>query len=374
MAAVEDSLLAAERARVVERRGQGRRRKWIATAAASYAVDGAFLALLALAGALPAWLPWAFLAGAVLLNGAAYALTASDWNLRLRDPSLVLPQSLCGILLQAGVVFAAPQIAFPWLANLVTVLAFATIWISLAASSVLWGLCAALSAALFYGLAGRLGVPQGDVLQVTLAWLFFCVMLGRLVFLSAYSGWMRNRLDESRRKLAQTMEHVRELASHDDLTKVLNRRSILARLEQERAGAGRTGLPFCVALLDLDHFKAINDTHGHAAGDAVLQAFACTVHATMRATDIFGRYGGEEFLIVLTDTGLDGARLALERIRGAIAAARELSAALPGRQVTVSGGLAAWKPGEEASQLLARADAALYRAKANGRDRVETAP
>lgn len=372
MAAVDEVLVAAERARVVERRGQGRRRTWIGSAAASYAVDGVFLALLAYADAVPGWVAGGFFAGAALLNGTVYALTAADWNLRLRDPSMVVPQSALGIALQAAVVFVVPQIAFPWLVNLVTVLAFATIWISLAASAVLWGLCAALSGALFYGYAGRLGIPDESTAQATLAWLFFCVILGRLVFLSAYSGWMRNRLDESRRKLALTMEQVRELASHDELTKVLNRRSILERLEQERAGAARAGVPFCVALFDLDHFKAINDQHGHGAGDQVLREFVRTVHATMRETDIFGRYGGEEFLMILTDTTLDGGRLASERVCLAVAAADHGSIA-PGVPVTVSVGVAAWQAGEETSHLLGRADAALYRAKANGRNRVESA-
>lgn len=370
MAAVEERLLAAERARGVERRGQRRRRLWVAAAAASYAVDGVFLGLLALAGAAPMWLAGAFLAGATLINSVAYGVIATGWNLRLRDPSLTLPLSLCGILLQSAVVLVAPQMAFPWLANLVTVLAFASIWLPLGASLVAWGLCAAVSGALLYGYAGRLGIALDGTLQVTLSWLFFCVILGRLVFLSAYSGWMRNRLHESRSRLAVSIEQVRELASHDELTKTLNRRSIVGRLEQERASAARTGQPLCVALLDLDHFKSINDSHGHAAGDQVLQAFTATLRATMRESDVLGRYGGEEFLMVMTDTRLEEAMLASERICQAIAAT-DFTWLAPQLQVTVSLGLAAWKRGEDSGQLLARADAALYRAKAKGRNRVE---
>jgi diguanylate cyclase (GGDEF)-like protein len=272
------------------------------------------------------------------------------------------------------VVFVAPQIAFPWLVNLVTVLAFATIWISLRASLCLWALCAASSGAIFYayGLDGRLGMPLGGPLQVGLAWLFFSVILGRLVFLGAQSAWMRNRLHESRSKLAVSMEHARELASHDELTQALNRRAIMARLEEERASAGRTAQAFCVALLDLDHFKAVNDTHGHRAGDEVLQAFVKSVRATMRETDILGRYGGEEFLMILTDTALDGAPRALERVRAAVETA-DYGRIAAGLTLTVSIGVAGWQRGEDTASLLGRADSALYRAKANGRNRVEIA-
>ncbi|HWA36580.1 MAG TPA: GGDEF domain-containing protein [Burkholderiales bacterium] len=370
MAAAEESLLGAERARNVERRGQRRRRLWIAATAASYGLDGAFLVLFALAGAAPLWVAGAYLGGAALMSGVTYGVMAADWNLRLRDPSLVLPQSVCGILLQAAVALAAPQMAFPWLANLVTVLAFSTIWLSLRRSLALWALCAGLAGALFYGAAGRLGVPLEGPWQTLLSWLFFSVILGRFVFLSAYSAWMRSRLLESRSRLAATMAQVRELASHDELTKVFNRRSIVARLEEERASAMRSGQPFCVALLDLDHFKAVNDTHGHRAGDEALQAFVQTVRATMRETDILGRYGGEEFLMILTDTTLEGGPGATERVCRAVEAAGYGRIA-PGLALTVSIGLVAWKPGEDTVSLLGRADAALYRAKANGRNRVE---
>jgi diguanylate cyclase (GGDEF)-like protein len=370
MAAAEESLIAAERARNVERRGQRRRRLWIAAAAASYALDGAFLLLFALAGAAPLWVAGAYLGGAALLNGATYGAMAADWNLRLRDPSMVLPQGVCGVVLQAGVALAAPQMAFPWLANLLTVLAFSTIWLSLGRSLALWALCAGLAGALFFGAAGRLGVPLEGPWQTALSWLFFSVILGRFVFLSAYSAGMRSRLLESRSRLAASIDQVRELASHDELTKVFNRRSIVARLEEERASAMRTGQPLCVALLDLDHFKAVNDTHGHRAGDETLQAFVKTVRATMRETDILGRYGGEEFLMILTDTALDGMPGAAERVCRAVEAAGYGSIA-PGLTLTVSIGVAAWNPGEDTVALLGRADAALYRAKANGRNRVE---
>ena len=372
MTAVEDRLVTAGRAGRVERRGQQRRRVWIAAAAGSYLLDMLFLAALAYSGAAPGRIAVAFALGAALTCAGFYAVTALDWNLRRRDPSLILPQAVCGVALHTAVVFAVPGIAFPWLLNLVTVLAFATIWLSFAASLAMWAACVGLSGLLFYAYSDRIGVPLAGSGQVAIVWLLFSVVLGRFVFLSVYSASMRNRLHESRRKLAESMDQVRELVSHDELTKALNRRSLMARLEQEKSAAARTGLPFSVALLDLDEFKTINDNHGHAAGDEVLKAFVRTVHATMRDTDIFGRYGGEEFLMICTDTGLEGARTAAERVRRAVAAA-DWARVAPGCAVSASIGVAAWKPGEQIDQLLRRADGALYEAKRNGRNRVEIA-
>jgi diguanylate cyclase (GGDEF)-like protein len=121
--------------------------------------------------------------------------------------------------------------------------------------------------------------------------------------------------------------------------------------------------------MDLDHFKAINDGHGHAVGDEVLRTYAAAVQAVMRDTDIFGRYGGEEFLLILTATAPAGASVALERI-GAALAACDWQAIAPGLAVTQSVGVAGYRPGESVEQLLKRADDALYEAKGAGRDRV----
>jgi diguanylate cyclase (GGDEF)-like protein len=127
-----------------------------------------------------------------------------------------------------------------------------------------------------------------------------------------------------------------------------------------------------VALFDLDHFKSVNDRYGHATGDEVLKAFAHTVHATMRDTDIFGRHGGEEFMMILPETDIAGACLAIERVRAAVAQA-DWKALGPELSVTVSAGVATWKRAEQVTQVIARADEALYEAKHRGRDRVQSA-
>jgi diguanylate cyclase (GGDEF)-like protein len=143
----------------------------------------------------------------------------------------------------------------------------------------------------------------------------------------------------------------------------------MASLDRERARAERSGVPFAIGMMDLDHFKAVNDAHGHGVGDEVLRGFAATVHATMRVTDVFGRYGGEEFLIVLVGTELPAALEALERIRIALQA-RDWGGVAPGLAQTVSAGVASFRKGETVEDLLHRADQALYEAKRAGRNRV----
>jgi diguanylate cyclase (GGDEF)-like protein len=143
-------------------------------------------------------------------------------------------------------------------------------------------------------------------------------------------------------------------------------------LDEEIARAHRNQTPFSVALIDLDWFKRINDTYGHPTGDEVLRTFAITVFANVRPIDKFGRYGGEEFLLLLPDTSDEGAARILDRLRSIIADL-DWSAFSPGMQVTISAGVATLKPNETPDIILARADSALYAAKARGRNRIASA-
>ncbi|MGH8689989.1 MAG: GGDEF domain-containing protein, partial [Burkholderiales bacterium] len=131
----------------------------------------------------------------------------------------------------------------------------------------------------------------------------------------------------------------------------------------------RLNEPFSVCLIDIDHFKSINDTLGHAAGDAVLKHFAALGQRGMRAIDTFGRFGGEEFLIVLPGTGPQGAIVVGERVRAAATGA-EFPGLPAERRVTITVGVATHAKGEDVAALLARADQALYQGKNAGRNRV----
>lgn len=372
MAALDETLGKAIRAKTAELRDQRMRMVWIGVAGASYALDTVVLALFAAAGTVAFTLCLGYALGALLISGAFYAAVASGWSQRFADPGLVAWQVPGALAMQLAVVAYAPQIAFPWLANLFTVFAFAMIWIPVGTALGLWVLGAGCTGVLLYVLQGRIAIPAATPFELTLTWLFFSLVLGRCVFLSVYAAGMRARLAESRRRLAESMAQIQELVSHDELTKTLNRRALMARLEQERARAERTGQGFSVALLDLDRFKLVNDTHGHAAGDAVLVQFARIVHDTMRETDVFGRYGGEEFMMILTTTAPEAAQDALERIRAAVHA-HDWSAIAPGLAVTVSAGVTGWRRGGNTTQTLHRADGALYEAKHAGRDQVRAA-
>jgi two-component system cell cycle response regulator len=180
---------------------------------------------------------------------------------------------------------------------------------------------------------------------------------------------LRRRLLE----LAITSQHAREAALTDVLTGLYNRRHAVDRLKQEWAEADRGMRPLAVLMLDIDYFKAVNDSHGHDAGDEALRQVADTLRAISRMSDVLCRYGGEEFLVIAPDTSLDGATLLAERMRSAVAQ-RNLMLATQTVRLTVSLGVAVKGDGiASAERLLKAADEALYRAKQYGRNRVERA-
>jgi len=363
----ESSLGRALSAGGTEDRARRQRLRWTAAMAASYAVDTLFLALFAAAGTLPLALALDYGLVTVAVCALAWLTFVRGWNLRYRDPNLTEPLMIVAVLLQLGVAVAAPQLAFPFLANLFTAFAFGLLWLDLR-RAVAVCLAVVFGAGIVFAAVGdRIGAPTARPVEVFLAWSYFSLILGRCLLVSVAANESRARLAESRRKLGDTLEQVQRLASRDELTRALNRRALEGALDRERARAERAGLPFCVAMIDLDHFKRINDTHGHAAGDAVLRAFSAAVHDTLRTTDVFGRYGGEEFMLILVGTAAAEARDAVERIR-AVVAGMDWGAMASGTPVTISAGVAAFRRGESVDALLHRADQALYQAKNGGRN------
>jgi diguanylate cyclase (GGDEF)-like protein len=166
---------------------------------------------------------------------------------------------------------------------------------------------------------------------------------------------------------------VERQALADGLTGLANRRACSDAVHSEAARADRLDTPLSVVLADLDGFKHVNDVYGHAVGDEVLRAFADVLRETLRESDVAGRWGGEEFLVLLPGADEDGAAHLAERVRAALSA-REIPGAGELR-VTASFGVAEYTPPAGAEQLVAAADEALYRAKRAGKDRVErTAP
>jgi diguanylate cyclase (GGDEF)-like protein/PAS domain S-box-containing protein len=165
---------------------------------------------------------------------------------------------------------------------------------------------------------------------------------------------------------AAAREELTRLAETDALTGLANRRAFEARLEREVARARRTGAPLSVVVLDLDHFKEVNDRHGHEEGDRALRTLAERMRAATRASDVIARIGGEEFAWLLPGTPAEGAHAMAERLRGVVAAE---PFGIAGTR-TISGGVAELGPGDDGAALLRAADMRLYAAKSSGRDRV----
>jgi diguanylate cyclase (GGDEF)-like protein len=178
---------------------------------------------------------------------------------------------------------------------------------------------------------------------------------------AARAGALRAQLLERERGLE-------ELAYNDELTRLYNRRFLGRQLSALVRSATRHDRPLSIVLVDIDRFKAVNDSHGHARGDAVLARVAHRLQRVLREEDYAGRWGGEEFLVLLPDVEEDGAQASAERLRASVA-----NRPVAGLRVTVSAGCATWGAGESPDDLLRRADAALYAAKRGGRDQVAQA-
>jgi len=172
-------------------------------------------------------------------------------------------------------------------------------------------------------------------------------------------------------QLNDALDTAISLATRDPLTQVLNRRAFLGPADSEARAMLRHSEPACLLMVDLDHFKAINDTFGHAMGDFVLVKSSAAIQVELREMDLLARWGGEEFVVLLPRTRLEGGQQVAERIRAGLAGLPENHRDWPaGLRLTVSIGVAAWLPGQTLDRALHWADEALYQAKTGGRNRV----
>jgi len=169
--------------------------------------------------------------------------------------------------------------------------------------------------------------------------------------------------------LKAELELVNKLVREDQLTGALNRRGLDDALMRESARADRGSAPLCIALIDLDNFKKVNDTFGHQAGDAVLAHLVGIVIETIRSNDLIGRYGGEEFMLILPDARIDEAAAVMSRLQRGLAS-RPLAWGSSQLEVTFSAGLTLRRPGDTEVALINRADQALYEAKRVGKNRI----
>ncbi|SFE06261.1 GGDEF domain-containing protein [Paracidovorax konjaci] len=318
-------------------------------------------------------------AGGLLL---VYGLIRSGVSQRWADPSLTLAQIVYAIACNAVAYSIGGQargIALPILA---VILMFGMFGLSTRQmlGVMLYALAAFGIAIMAVELRGEPG--HSPALSAAYGIMTAVVLLGS-TFLTTRLQATRELLRRQKHELARALDHIRELATHDELTGLLNRRHMLELMRLEQRRVARSGHQLTIALLDLDHFKAVNDTHGHAAGDRVLRAFAQAARQCVREADVLSRWGGEEFVLMLCNTPPEAARALLERLREAVArlqvaaqapdAPRNASSAAPPAplRVTVSIGFTLHIPGEKIEDTLERADQALYAAKEGGRNRTE---
>ncbi|KQW46480.1 MULTISPECIES: diguanylate cyclase [unclassified Roseateles] len=311
---------------------------------------------------------WAWTVVSLGGMAVAYGAIRSGWSLRFRDPSLTSQQIAFAISAAAlGYAQAGPLrgMVFPVLTLIL-----------------MFGMFQ-LRARKAYALS-LFALAMFSLVMATMAWLrpdayppaveighfvMLACMLPAVAVLTARLSLIRRRLSQQREELGRALAQLQAIATRDELTGLPNRRQVQALMDQELLRSLRHHHDFCIALADLDHFKRVNDLHGHAAGDAVLRAFAQAGQAAMRGTDVLARWGGEEFLVLMPDTAMPPALGGMERLREHTAA---LQVDVGGAKVsvTVSIGLTGHRRGETLAQTLERADRLLYKAKAEGRNRV----
>src|ERR1035437_1219507 len=284
-------------------------------AAASYLLDALFLFALTYTGAIGIAVPVGYLCAGLVATVSISLAYKTGLHLRFQHPSLGLPFLVYGVLLQLVSLYLFPSIGFFFIINTFNVFSFGLVVLS--TRQFLWalGLSSVAAMVVFAGISGDIVFPIKTLYGRTILLLVFLLTLGRCVALSMYVSGLRASLTKKNKALWESHKQIEELASQDELTSVANRRSLMIFLLAEKTRADRTGSKLCVAIFDLDHFKSVNDKFGHLVGDKALKEFAATTCSVLRETDQFGRLGGEEFLLVLPFTSLDGAMIPLERIR-----------------------------------------------------------
>jgi len=211
-----------------------------------------------------------------------------------------------------------------------------------------------------------LSEPLDGLNPTEISWLVrMHAFMGAVIALAYASSYLKDQLSQQR-SMAETMDR---LARTDPLTGVANRRELLSELKKETQKSMRYERPLSIILFDLDHFKDVNDAHGHDRGDLVLQEVVRAVEPVLRATDRLGRWGSEEFIVLAPETDVHEAGRLAERLRAKIAS--HGSGSTP--TVTASLGFAQYEIGDTPETLIKRTDQALYKAKALGRNRAENA-
>jgi diguanylate cyclase (GGDEF)-like protein len=338
-----------------------------AVLAADYGFNAVLLFGFAAAGVIPLRIPLLLLAIGALLTLLFVGLISSGRTRKLADPSLTALQLLgaCGVHLLG--LLLAPQIAYVFIVNLFVPLSYASMHFTQRMFLAAWIFLSCAVGAAMLAVSVYDDVALSTPIDRILFWMVTVFALGRFLAINAEVSRLRQRLQRKNRVLAHAAVKLRDLASRDELTGLWNRREFMRLLLEESRRAVRSQSSFCVAILDIDHFKNVNDSYGHLTGDAVLHELAQLLESMRRATDSVARYGGEEFTLLLVNAKIPTATVALERIRAQVMQ-YDWEVIAADLRLTVSVGIAAWRPGETLTQVLNRADAALYEAKEASRN------
>ncbi len=296
-----------------------------------------------------------------------YVAVRSGFNLRFKDdPALTFQQGVFSVLSTVGAYVMCGPVRGASLLALAVTLIFGMF--ALKPSQVrLLSLIAVLLLGLTMAYCNARWPARFPVAEEILHFMMVAAVFPSIAVLAGQLSTMRHKMRQHRDQLALALENNRQLAIRDELTGLYNRRHLLEVMKLESQRAERSGLPLCFALIDIDHFKRINDNHGHSDGDEVLRAFAQSALRALRETDTLGRWGGEEFLLMLPDTPVADAEGVIERVRQQLAQVR-FDAIDPRLSVTFSAGIAAHAVSEAVMTTVEHADQAMYAAKQAGRN------
>ncbi len=296
-----------------------------------------------------------------------YILIRSGWNRTCAEPTLALPQALSAQTLVACAYAMSGPVHAGVLILLPLVMVFSMFDMAVRNARLLMLYTIALMGIVMWQRSHanpQVYVPMLEGIYFILV----ATVLPAISQLSVLLSTMRRRVKTQKLELEKAMAHIQQMATHDDLTGLSNRRHVLHLLNEHAMRHARGGPSFYICMADLDHFKHVNDSYGHAVGDEALCAFARQAIALLRNTDIVGRWGGEEFLMLLPETPPGDPNVGVERLRKGLAD-YEISAHLPELRIRFSCGLSRFRGGEPIVDTIERADRALYAAKAAGRNR-----
>ena len=290
-------------------------------------------------------------------------------NKRFADPALTMQQMLYAILCAAWA-YSFAGIAHNLVGIILAVILMFGMF-GLSSRQVLWvGIYTLALFGLVMGIASQRSPDHYPAGEELVYFMMLCIMVIGVGLLTVRLHRMRDRLRRQKVELEAALAHIHRLATHEDLTGLVNRRHMQELLENERMRLERSEQDWCVALIDLDHFKSVNDAHGHAIGDEVLRALSRHAHTLIRRTDVLARWGGEEFVLLLPNTPIGMATISLERLREHFYANPLVVRGIE-LPVSFSAGLTEHLRGETVAQTLERADKLCYQAKTLGRNRVE---